>query len=205
MTQAFVDSRGSLLANAAGVLGLAIRLRLDQLRVDLRHAIRGLMHQKTFTMTAVTTLALALGPATAVFSLINGVLLDPLPRARDLDRVVFTWAANPQQNRHEYPWSELNFVDHRARKQGLSALAAITGTTRRSAARFRNRSLARGCPRTFRVLVIARRWPPLPRGGHAAAGAPPTIILGHAYATKHSFAGSDPIVQTLISTGSRPR
>ncbi len=108
---------------------LALRLRLDQLRVDLRHAIRGLIRQKTFTLTAVTTLALALGPATAVFSLINGVLFDPLPKARDLDRVVFTWAANPEQNRHEYPWSELNFLDHRARIQGLSALAAITGTS----------------------------------------------------------------------------
>ena len=60
---------------------LAIRLRLDQTRIDLRHAVRGLLRQKTFTITAVTTLALALGPATAVFSLVNGVLLDPLPGA----------------------------------------------------------------------------------------------------------------------------
>ena len=57
-------------------------------RTDLRHSIRGLMRQKTFTITAVTTLALALGPMTAVISLVNGVLLDPLPGARNLDRVV---------------------------------------------------------------------------------------------------------------------
>jgi putative ABC transport system permease protein len=201
MTQAFVDSRGPLLSNTAGVLVLAIRLRLDQLRVDLRHAIRGLKHQKTFTITAVTTLALALGPATAVFSLINGVLLDPLPKARNLDRVVFTWAANPQQNRHEYPWSELNFVDHRARKQGLSALAAITGTSATIGGTVPQQvNGAWVSTDMFEVLGIApsrgRRF----TEADMQPGAPPTIILGHDYAQTR-FAGSDPIGQTLIIDG----
>ncbi len=201
MTQAFVDSRGALLSNAAGVLVLAIRLRLDQLRVDLRHATRGLTRQKTFTMTAVTTLALALGPATAVFSLISGVLLDPLPKARNLDRVVFTWAANPQQNRHEYPWSELNFVDHRARKQGLSALAAITGTSATIGGTVPQQvNGAWVSTDMFDVLGIApsrgRRF----TEADMQPGAPTTIILGHAYAQTR-FAGNDPIGQTLIVDG----
>ncbi len=128
MTQAFVDSGGSLVPNAAGIIALALRLRIDQLRVDLRHAVRGLTRQTTFTITSVTTLALALGPATAVFSLVYGVLLDPRPGA-SLDRVVITWASNPQQNRHEFPWSELNFVDHRGRAPGRPARGASTGTS----------------------------------------------------------------------------
>ena len=122
-----VDGAGAIAlwsTTIAEVIGLALRLRIDQTRMDLRHAIRGLLRHKTFTITAVTTLALALGPATAVFSLVNGILLDPLPGATDLDRVVYAWSAQPERNRHEFPWSELNFLDHRARKQGLSALGA---------------------------------------------------------------------------------
>ena len=180
---------------------LALRLRLDQLRVDLRHAVRGLLRQKTFTITAVTTLALALGPATAVFSLINGVLFDPLPKARDLDRVVFAWAANPGQNRHEFPWSELNFLDHRAQAQGLSALAAITGTSATIGGTVPQQvNGAWVSTDMFDVLGIApsrgRRF----TEADMQPGAPPTIILGHDYAQTR-FAGSDPIGQTLIIDG----
>ena len=201
MIQAFVDSRGSLMANAADVARLAIRLRLDQLRIDLRHAVRGLRRQKTFTLTAVTTLALALGPATAVFSLVYGVLLDPLPKARDLDRVVFTWAANPQQNRHEFPWSELNFVDHRSRKRGLTALGAITGTSA---------TIGGTAPQQvngawvsadmFDVLGIGTSRGRRFSEEDMQPGAPPTIILGHDYA-RTRFGGSDPVGQSLLVDG----
>lgn len=201
MTQAFVDSRESLLPCAGDIIALAVRLRVDQLKVDLRHAIRGLSRQKTFTVTAVMTLALALGPATAVFSLINGVLLDPLPMASDLDRVIFAWAANPERHRHEFPWSELNFLDHRARKQGLIALGAYTSTSA---------TIGGDAPQQvggawvsedmFDVLGFAPA-----RGRRFAAadmqpGAPPTIILGHDFA-RTRFSGRDPIGQTLIVDG----
>ncbi len=112
----------------AAIVGLSVRLRLDQTRIDLRHAVRGLLRQKTFTLTAVTTLALALGPATAVFSVLQSVVLDPLPGA-NLERVVYAWITNPERNRREFPWSELNFLDHRERTRQLSSLAAFTATS----------------------------------------------------------------------------
>src|SRR5688572_4332967 len=71
-----VDGAGAMAlwsTTIAGVVGLGVRLRIDQTQMDLRDAIRGLRRHKTFTITAVTTLALALGPATAVFSLVNGI------------------------------------------------------------------------------------------------------------------------------------
>jgi hypothetical protein len=61
MLQAFSDSRRSGVAEGIDVIRLAGRLRVDQLRMDVRHAIRGLWHHKTFTVTAIATLALALG------------------------------------------------------------------------------------------------------------------------------------------------
>jgi putative ABC transport system permease protein len=183
------------------LITLAARLRIDQTRVDTHHAIRSLTHQKTFAITAVTTLALALGPATAVFSLVHGVLLDPLPGARGLDRVVFAWASNPERDRHELPWSELNFVDHRDRRQGLAALGAMVPTSA---------TFGGDAPQQvegawtsedmFDVLGIdaaqGRRF----TAADMQPGAAPVIILGHDFAATR-FPSQPAVGQTLQVDG----
>jgi putative ABC transport system permease protein len=201
MLQAYTDSRGSLIGDGLGVVALALRLRADQLRMDLLHAGRGLLRQKTFTLTAVLTLALALGPATAVFTLVNGVLLDPLPLARDLDRVVFAWTANPERNRHEFPWSELNYLDHRARIQGLSHFGVIVDTTATIGGDVPQQVAGAWVSEDmFDVLGV---YPARGRRFEAAdmrPGAPPTIILGHNFAAA-KFPHGDAVGSTLIVDG----
>ncbi len=201
MLQAFNDSGNSLVFDGAAVIALAIRLRVDQLRVDLRHALRGLWRQKTFTLTAVTTLALALGPATAVFTLINGVLLDPLPQARDLDRIVYAWTANPERDRHEFPWSELNYLDHRARLTGLSHLGVIVDTSATIGGDVPQQVTGAWVSEDmFDVLGV---YPARGRRFEAAdmePGAAPTIILSHIFATAR-FPNGDAVGQTLIVDG----
>src|ERR1700760_3785913 len=67
---------------------------LDKLRRDLRFALRGLRHSPGFAATAILTLALGIGANTAVFSVMNAVLLRSLP-VQDPDRVVYLRTSNP--------------------------------------------------------------------------------------------------------------
>ena len=201
MLQAFRDSRGSVLIEGIDVIRLAIRLRADQVRMDARHAIRGLWHQKTFSVTAIATLALALGPATAVFSIFNGVLLDPLPLARDLDRVIYASNANPERNRYGFPWSELNFLDHRERKTGLAHLGAIVDTSATIGGDVPQQVLGAWVSEDlFDVLGVyparGRKFEP----SDMQPGASPTIILGHEFAALR-FPSTDPVGQSLIVDG----
>jgi hypothetical protein len=62
---------------------------------DVRHAIRVLLAQPLFTLVALATLALGIGANTAIFSLVQNILLAPAPY-RDADRLVFTWNSYPK-------------------------------------------------------------------------------------------------------------
>lgn len=64
-----------------------MKLWIESIGQDLRYAVRGLLKSSGFTLVAVLTLAIGIGATTAVFSVINGVLLRPLPYP-DQDRLV---------------------------------------------------------------------------------------------------------------------
>ena len=68
---------------------------LDALVGDLRHAVRTLARSPVFTLAALAALTLGIGVNTAIFSVVNAVLLEPLPYP-DPDRIVYFTTVGPQ-------------------------------------------------------------------------------------------------------------
>src|ERR1700691_4106507 len=92
---------------------------------DLRYAVRMLLKKPGFTMIAILALALGIGANTAIFSVVNAVLLRPLPY-RQPDRLVMLWqrlagaTAYPQ-----LPCSAPDYLDYRDQTQTLENVAAF--------------------------------------------------------------------------------
>jgi predicted permease len=93
---------------------------------DLRFGIRLLAKKRSFTLTSVLIIALAIGASTIIFSAVNAVLLRPLP-FKEPDRLIMLWEENRQLNYglHQFPASPANFVDWRDRNKSLDGIAAF--------------------------------------------------------------------------------
>lgn len=92
----------------------------DEMMQDLRFAVRMLRKQKGFTIIAVLTLALGIGANTAIFSVINAVLLRALPYA-DAERLVLLWETHPEVPKVGPAY--LTYEDWRTQAQSFTELA----------------------------------------------------------------------------------
>jgi putative ABC transport system permease protein len=143
---------------------------LDALRRDFRFAARALIRRPAFAAIAVLTLGVGIGATTAIFSLIDSVLLKPLP-FREPQRLAVVWEVRPRFNQPRMEASPLNYLDWQQQVQAFESLAAYfggfanltgSGTPERLVAMTVTRNL-------FPTLGIA---PMLGRGFVAPEGAP---------------------------------
>src|SRR6185369_3382691 len=96
----------------------------ETLAQDIRYGVRMLAKHRAFTIIAVITLALGIGANTAIFSVVNELLLRPLP-FRDADRIVMLWEVNPE-GRHQNSASRANYRAWRAQTSSYQYLAAFS-------------------------------------------------------------------------------
>src|SRR5262245_42372190 len=95
---------------------------------ELRYCVRVLRTKPGFTIAAVITLALGIGANTAIFSVVNAVLLRPLP-FREPDRLMLLWQTDPRATAPQLPFSFPNFTDLKEQSQVFEDVAAWTAYT----------------------------------------------------------------------------
>lgn len=96
----------------------------DSFRQDLVYGIRMLLRKPGFSLIAIGTLALGIGASTAIFSVVNGVLLRPLPYD-DPDRIITVWQNDHRRGIAQQKLSPPNFLDYKQRNHVFEAMAVL--------------------------------------------------------------------------------
>jgi putative ABC transport system permease protein len=170
---------------------------------DLRFALRMLRRQPGFTAVAAATLALGIGGSTAVFSLVDGVLLRPLP-LREPDRLMLLWEHSPRDNDHNVA-NPANVLEWRRRATSFEQIAAFAPWTTSLSGRGEPVRLVLGAATAnlFETLGVA---PLLGRGfveGDDVEGAARVAVLSEGL-WRGRFAGDPGVIGQSVVLDGRP-
>jgi putative ABC transport system permease protein len=169
---------------------------------DLRYGFRSLRKKPGFTVTAVIALALGIGANTAIFSVINAVLLRSLTY-RDPGSIVMVWERSLRGGRSQNSVSPANFLDWKKQSSSFEQIAASWDT--------RLNLTSGGEPEEIQVQKVSANFfavlgvqPELGRTFVAAEETPgtePGVILGHDLWQSHFAGNPDIIGQTVTMSG----
>ena len=182
---------------------VAMRERLGIIRQDLRHALRGLRRAPRFSASAILTLGLGLGAATVVFSVVDHVVLRPLPfQAPD---ELFVVRERIAQIAHQYPSMSANASHFLEWQRGCSACAGLAAvrpvaTTLTGSGDPQRISALRASANLFPLLGVRPVHGRLFREEEDVPGRGAVIVLGHGF-WRRQF-GADPnVVGRTITIG----
>jgi len=143
---------------------------------DVRYALRQLRKNPGFTAVAILTLALGIGANTAIFSVVDGVLLRSLPY-RDPGRLVMVWERNSESRNPYNTVSPPNFLDWQARNSVFSGMAYVCDV--------RNNLTGQGDPEEVVVQAVSANF-------FSVLGVEP--ILGSGFTPENGIKGHDDVV-----------
>jgi predicted permease len=169
---------------------------MDVLLQDLRYAVRSLRQNPGFTLAAVLTLAIGLGANTAIFSLVNGVLLRPLPFPRP-EQLAIVWGRHPAVGRETA--SLPDFLDWRSGAPSFQQLAAIAPTNYPVNGQG-EAELVSGAVVTANFFGTLGVTPEIGRGflpGEDSRAAPRVAILGYSYWQRRFGGRADAVGQRI--------
>src|SRR5947207_11627711 len=173
---------------------------------DLKYAFRMLIKAPVFAVIAILTLALGIGANSAIFSVIDTVLLRPLP-FKTPDEIVHIWGryandnGNVRGNVHSYP----DFVDLREQSQTVAAMAAYTRTAG-TLSYGEDTKYLEGVAITPDVFAVLGVQPLLGRGftqEDAKNEADRVVVLTYPF-WKSAFGGDPKIIGQQVQLSARP-
>ncbi|HKI95273.1 MAG TPA: ABC transporter permease [Gemmatimonadales bacterium] len=179
---------------------------MSSLLHDLRYALRALRKSPGFTAVAVLTLALGIGANTAIFSVVNGVLLRPAPFAQ-MNRLAMVWETDRHSGTAHEPASVPDYLDFTQRTTQFSRLAAFEGDEV-------NFAPSAGAPVRLAAMDVTGDFLPLVgiqplmgRGftaAESAVGGPNVALIGEGL-WRERFAGDPNVVGQTIRLDGVPR
>ena len=177
---------------------------MDSIIKDIRYGVRGLLKRPGFTVIALVALALGIGANTAIFSLVNAVVIRPLP-FRDPDQLVWVFG-NIRNGGSRASVSPPDFLDYRSQNKTFEQFAA-SGTQPLSV-----NLTGSGEPERIMVSAVSGNYfdtfgvtPALGRGftlENEKSGQELVTVLSHAFWQKR-FAGDPNIVGKTITLDSK--
>ena len=168
--------------------------------IHLRQTLRRLLRAPAFSVTTVLTLAIGIGATTAIFSVVNGVLLKPLPYP-DSDRLVALRHRSNDQDNHAA--SEALYFTYREHSETFESVAIYSGNTATVTGAGEPEEVRRFMS-THEFLPTLRVTPLLGRTFVAAddvPGSAPTVILSHGYWQRKFGGAENALGQSLVVDG----
>jgi len=171
---------------------------------DLRYAVRSLSRARGFLIAVVLTLGLGIGANTAIFSVVRGVLLKPLPH-RDGDRLVYLRQSVNGPGGENVLFSVPEILDFRDNARSLSGIAEFSGMTYTllgddDAVRM-TVGLVTG--NYFSIMGLAPVLGRLLNDGDDGTAVPPVMVLTHEY-WQRRFRGDSGVIGRQVRLDGRP-
>ncbi len=177
---------------------------IESVAADIRYALRALRHSPAFTIIVVLTLALGIGANTAIFSVIRGVLLRPLPH-RDGDRLVYLRHSMEGTGGENIHFSVPAVPDLRTGVPSFAGVAEYSSFSliyENDAGDAERLATGLVTGNYFEVMGLSPVLGRLTRPSDDGPGVPPVVVLTHQYWMKR-FGGDSSIVGKRMTLDKR--